>query len=137
MTSRRVLPVMSAQVGHVWGAVEPFVSRAIVRSDGGYASVDVLARLRDQRMQLWTGYADGRLEAAAITEIVVRPRKKVLRIVAMAGRDAPAWIETGMPMLEAFGRESGCKDIEMQGRRGWERLLGSWRADHIVMRKGL
>lgn len=136
MTERRVLGVPSAQVGHVWQAVAPMLERAIRHGDGGYEVADLLSSVRSTDMQLWLGYANGRLEIAAVTEIALRPRKKVLRVVALAGKKIDAWINDGLPVIEAFGRAKGCEEIEMQGRKGWLRKL-PWVSHHVVMRKGL
>ncbi len=86
-------------------------------------------------MQLWwiPGYA------AAVTQINIRPKFKILTVVHVAGEDMYVWFEHLMGVLEEFGRAHGCKYAEEFGRPGWKKVgqkLG-WKPVYQVMRKSL
>jgi hypothetical protein len=131
---RAVVAINPMQVGHVWPAVEPLVSAALEHGDGGYTEADVLDEIRQQRLVLWLGLNEGHPEMMMTTEIVARPRNKVVFVRHMAGRDFGEWQKAGEPRLLDFAKAEGCVAILGDGRMGWSRLKG-WKRDTVTMRK--
>lgn len=78
-------------------------------------------------MQLWSyGPLDGIPTALGITEIINYPQTKYCEIVLGAGR-------TGLPLdfwaqmmahIERWAKSKGCDRVRVNGRPGWERVLG-------------
>ncbi len=101
---------------------------ALDRSGGTHDWLDIVEGVHSTKMQLWVND-----EAAAITEIVVYPRKRVLNVFLAGGV-----LDQVMDMLESakmWGVSQGCSDIMMSGRRGWIKPLGDkgWSEDFCVM----
>lgn len=122
-------------VAAVWPAVRPLVGAALAHADGRYAPEDVLAALRDRRMQLWLA-GEGGLEAVCVTEILDYPRQRRCNLFLCAGRARRRWL-AGLAAIEGWARAEGCAAMELQGRRGWQRLLPDYRPTHVLLRKDL
>jgi hypothetical protein len=73
---------------------------------------DVMRALRIGDAQVWVEN-----DSVIITEVLVFPRRSVLRYWLAAG-DMDDML-TLLPKLEAWGRERGVTLAEMVGRRGW------------------
>lgn len=84
--------------------------------DGTHGLEDVTAALAEGRAQLFA-CATG----ACVTEVVVAPRKRYLR-VWLAGGDMDGMRQLH-PQVVAFAKAEGCTSIVMHGRTGWERTF--------------
>lgn len=82
--------------------------------DGTHGLGDVQQALAEGRAQLFA-CATG----ACVTEVVITPRKKYLR-VWLAGGDMDGMRELH-PQVIAYARSQGCTSVVMHGRKGWER----------------
>lgn len=75
--------------------------------------------------EIWQGIQSGDFhlfvhpEGCMVGEFIVSPRHKVMHIFA-AGGSLKAMDDLG-PLVEAFGRESGCDTVGATGRIGWQR----------------
>lgn len=126
-----VPPVLARRVAH---AVRPLIDRASRYRD--FAWDDLEPELVAGRMQLWIAGQPGRLEMACISEVQERPRAKIGVIVYIAGAHRERWVGF-LPLLEQWMREQGCVRIEAWCRRGWGRVLSSYRKTHVLMEKPL
>lgn len=108
------------------------ITPALERAGGTHTWDDILRGLNEYRFQLWAGE-----RAAAITEIVDYPRKRVLNVF-LAGGDKGELLEMLEP-ARAFGRANGCVAITMSGRQGWTRVLNKhgWKPAFVVMSEDL
>lgn len=96
--------------------VRKYIEPALEYSGGTHEWLDIVRGVHDFRMQLWAND-----KAAAITEIIDFPQKRVLNVF-LAGGD----MEHLMDMLDsakAWGKGEGCSEIIMSGRKGWLRVL--------------
>lgn len=121
-----------------WQIVTPLLGRALEHADGRYEVEDILAALLACDMQLWIA-VDARsmaVEAVCVTEIIAYPQEKRCGLVFCAGREANRWLRH-LQDIEEWAREQGCAALELQGRPGWERLLGGWQKTHVLLRKRL
>lgn len=84
--------------------------------DGTHGLGDVQQALAEGRAQLFA-CATG----ACVTEVVITPRKKYLR-VWLAGGDMDGMRELH-PQVIAYARSQGCTSVVMHGRKGWERTF--------------
>ena len=57
-----------------------------------------------------------------MTRILCYPRSRSLLIELLGGEGMAEWIHL-IQHLEVYAREQGCRHVEVQGRRGWERAL--------------
>ena len=77
-------------------------------------------------MQLWALItADGEPEVVAVlvTEIIDYPRRRVLDLALMAGDRMELWIDS-LPVLERWAVANGVDQVQVHGRKGWERVTG-------------
>lgn len=109
---------------------EDWLSKALAR--GGEHTLDhVLTKIMAGQAQIWEGES-----AVIVTEITEKPEGRVIHIWLGAGRLDP--LLALVPGVEAFGRAWGCAAIELEGRRGWHRVMGrlGYHGD-TVLRKAL
>jgi hypothetical protein len=62
---------------------------------------------------------------------------QVLFIEACGGRDMHRWLPDCLDELEAQAKAIGIHRIEIEGRRGWKRVLPGYREARIVLTKDL
>ena len=81
---------------------------------------------------------DAKLFTADHSGVVVRidrfPRATVLRVwLAWGDLDE---LSNGFDALDVLAKEWGCDRIEIEGRRGWERVLKDYRLERVVLTRG-
>lgn len=123
--------VASAFIDQVWKDVAPMIERALAYFDDRVGIDDIYQSLKAKNNQLWLVFRGGEILTAVITEIAIYPKKKVLTIAYLAGRDFKSW-QYGLSVLKDFAKSHGCSCIEIRGRRGWEKLLKDFRVLNIT-----
>ena len=113
----------------VWERVEPLLRR-VVKPSTGFRLDDVLYRLQLAQWQLWV---IGDFQAAAVTEIQIRPLHPVLWVQFIAGDDIDSWLNDWETVLYHFGKAHNCAAIEFNGRRGWNKFQNKFRNYKPVM----
>lgn len=109
-----------------WDRCAPYLEPAL----DGCSLEDVHAAIRDGRARLWP------LErSAAVTEILRYPRLRALR-VWLAGGDLDE-LRRNMGTLDAYARACGCDRIEVDARKGWQRVLTDYEMTRVVLTKEL
>ena len=63
------------------------------------------------------------------------PNSTSLNLILLAG-GSDHW-STLMVQLEEIARSNGCNEIEISGRKGWQRVLPDYEFSHITLRKSL
>lgn len=133
----QLIPVPARDVAEAWPVVAGDLRRAIKRADGGFTEETVYAALLSRDMQLWTAWQDGELQAAAVTQIVIYPGKKVAAIPLIGGRKRNDWLSF-QPQFEEWAKANGCDSLEGYARPGWLRVLSNdWRHCWTVIRRDL
>lgn len=117
-----------------WPDAKPFIERGLEHGSGEYTVRDVFDGLVEGRFQLWLGYIEGKLDAVLVTEIVEYPqyRSCILRLVA--GNIMDHWLPHLGRSIKDWARAHGCRDMKIEGRPGWKRVLKGWRETHTVLR---
>lgn len=59
---------------------------------------------------------------AIVTEILEYPQKRVCVIALVGGVELERWLD-GIRDIELWAKDHGCQQVEVPGRRGWERVL--------------
>ena len=108
-----------------WLRWAPVLSRALA---GTHSMADVLGQVLRGDAQLWTD-----AEAAVVTEIVIYPRRKVLRAWLAGG--AYEGIRRIENQVVPWAKEYGCQEIQIVGRLGWRRRLKDYRESAVTMTK--
>jgi len=95
---------------------QKWIENALKYSGGTHETIDIFYGIMDRRMQLWPA-PDGCL----VTEIVSYPRKKVLHIFLAGGELGQ--IKDMQEAVMEWGKQQGCSNLTLAGRKGWERAL--------------
>ena len=128
--------VQPEDVAYIWEEVAPLLDRVKEHTEGELETDDFLEPLTHGDMQLWISTDGGVMHSAMITQIVIYPQKKVLRIISLAGSDFKKLYDF-KDMVESFAIKTGCSSLELWGRKGWKRLLSDWESNYIVYTKDL
>jgi hypothetical protein len=127
----RVALIFPEDIDVIWPHVEDHIARSAARAEGELTTDDFFAFLVDGQMHLWVAIEDKNIIAAMVTQVIVYPRKKVLRIVAIGGEGMERWKQF-FPMLEDFAMSLDCTSLEAWGRKGWTKILKDWKSSYIV-----
>jgi hypothetical protein len=133
----RLIAIPAHQIPEAWPHVASALRKAIKRADGVLTEQSVYEALLSRDMQLWTAWDGLDLEAAAVTQIVIYPGKKVAAIPLIGGSKRNDWL-CFQPQFEEWARANGCDALEGYARPGWLRVLtGDWRHCWTVIRRDL
>ena len=132
----RAFLISPKEIESYWQEIEPHIARCVKHSEGELDSEDFKAYLLDEKMQLWIAIDGEKILASMVTQIVVYPKKRVLRIIAIGGGDMHRWISF-LPALEELALEQGCASIEVWGRKGWLKILDDYKCSYHVLSKDL
>lgn len=99
------------------------MKRALDHANGEMDHHCIRAFCEQRQMQLWLIGYQGKVVAAATTEIVCYPMKKVVRVVTLAGKDMDEWAPKLDKILEDWGLGLGCEGIECYVRTGLTKKL--------------
>ena len=128
--------VAADKVASIWEEVYPLLDMAQVYAAGELDTQDYFAMIENGDMQLWIAENDGGIFAMMLTEFVQYPRKKVMRIVSIGGKEMNRWMKY-FPALEAAALSVGCTGFEVFGRKGWLRVLKDWKCSYHVLTKDI
>jgi hypothetical protein len=130
-----IVCVDPALVKSVWPLVAGLIRAAMQRGDvGAYHPVEenVLAG----RSLVWLATDGTDIHAAAVTQLERTDRGLICVIVACGGRQMCRWLHL-IEGIEEFARAEGCAATRIVGRKGWARVLPSYRAKRIILEKEL
>ena len=108
-TNCKVVLIQPDDLEVVWDEVVPLIDAALKYSEGEILPEDLVQPLKTGKMQLWVAMSDGVI-AAMITEIVSYPRKRVLRVITIAGKDGHGMsrLYGFLPLFEGFAISNSC-----------------------------
>jgi hypothetical protein len=122
----------------VWGAVAPFLERAVAHSRGTNSVDSARARTKTGHAQLWAIIEDEKphkVVAAGLTSLVDYPTgKRAMLIELLGGESMQMWADL-KPDLEKWAKQNGCALVFCWARKGWLRKLTDMRVTHYVMTK--
>jgi len=123
-------------IPYIWDQIESHLERAVPHSEGELEPDDFMSALADGEMQLWVALQEDIIVASMITQIASYPRKRVLKIITIAGEDMHKWIDN-LYMVEDWALEHGCTSLECWGRKGWLKVLKDWKCSYHIITKDL
>ena len=137
-SKRWVSGIPTMELHLFWPTVGPMLERAIEHGDGGIKRWQIYDALKELKLQLWVGRVGMEIEGVLVTEMQIRPTGKVCILRHACGEDAAAWIKEGLPLIQAWAKAEGATVMELQGRRGWAKIMGKpWRERWVVMQRSL
>jgi len=93
-----------------------WIEAALEYSGGTHDFDDIVEAVKLGAMQFWPAE-----DAAAITEIITFPKKKVLHIF-LAGGNMDTIVDMNAS-AEYFAKMNGCSGLTIAGRKGWAKVL--------------
>jgi hypothetical protein len=124
-------------VPYLWDNVGPMIAKVTDQTEGEFEPDDYLESLIMGHMQLWLATEDKEIIISMITQIIPYPQKRVLRVIALAGKNFKEVHDNFIDVLETFAIKSGCSSLELWGRKGWKKMLSDWDSKYIVFTKDL
>ena len=132
--------VDTGQVVNEWLTIDRLLNCASEYWEEHYTLEQLRQLLLAGLMQFWHLRRDDEDEPylGALLQINVYGKKKVMRILWLGGEHYSGMMDF-LWVLELWAAKLGCKDIEVAGRDGFERLLKPYGFEktHVVLRKRL
>ena len=128
--------VEAEDVDMVWGDVSPLIEKALLHAEGELIPDDIKKHLDTSELRLWVALENKDVIASMVTEIVQYPRKKIVRVITLAGKDMSMWYDF-LPMLEGYAIRNGCSSLEAWTRKGMTRKLKDWKHSYDIITKDL
>lgn len=98
---------------------------------------EVIDELKEAKAQCWGIGCPTHILGIWITKIFTTKKCKYGLVWIIAG----SGLETGRPFYERYCetwfKEQGCEYIELQGRKGWMKVLPDYEFDKVILRKRL
>lgn len=116
-----LLPVFNtAAIDQHWIKLEKLFERIV---DEKVSLTDIYNLVSTGEWVLWVCQVPetGEITAVVVTTFIQYPQIQTLRIIFLSG-DNEDW-SFGIGVFEDFARINKCHDVEILGRKGWERTL--------------
>jgi hypothetical protein len=134
-SSVELVCVDPARVAEIWPHARALI-RAAIDHTGLSDFADIEANVLSGDQLLWLAWGGKSIEAAATTQLIAVRAHKVCVLTACAGQNRARWLPL-FEQIEAFARNEGCLCMRIYGRKGWERVLSSYRVEHVILEKVL
>lgn len=107
-----------------WPVMEPMFATCTSQTEGRFDTPDLLKEIIEGKQVLWVGYDPERnkIDLVVTTAIITYPRRKVCRLVFIAGTRMMAYKDEFIRAIEKYARDQGATAIEGALRRGWARI---------------
>ena len=125
-----------SDVEALWVDIEPFLVRSLKHAEGELAPDDLIPHLDDGKLRVWIAVVDKEIIASMVTEIIQYPRKKIVRVITLSGKDMDSWYQF-LPLLEGYAISNDCSSLEAWTRKGMARKLKDWKQSYCVITKDL
>ena len=132
----RVALVNSEDIGLVWDEVTPLIEKALIHAEGELIPEDIKKHLDEGDLRLWVALEGQEILASMVTEIIEYPRKRIVRVITLAGKNMDMWYDF-LPMIEGYAVKNGCSSLEAWTRKGMTRKLKDWKHSYDIITKDL
>ena len=135
MLRGNLLPLCEAgAIDRLWPTIEHMLTRV---ADEKVTVSDIYQFVMDGTWMLWVCQIPDTKEITSVlvTEFIHYPQVTNLRVVFLSGDDED-WAY-GIKVFEDFARINDCSEVEILGRKGWERVLRDqgFKLNHITLSK--
>ena len=134
--SCKVALVEAEDVDMVWDEVSPLIEKALRHAEGELIPNDIKKHLDASNLRLWVALENRDVIAAMVTEIIQYPRKKIVRVITLAGKNMDLWYDF-LPMIEGYAIRNDCSSLEAWSRKGMARKLKDWKHSYDIITKDL
>ena len=132
--SIEVIWVNKNDAERIWPKVEPYLKSALLRWLPVYFLCDLLEMVKKDELQLWIviDNEEEKLYGAALTQIIVYPRAKIMNVFMLGGQDWKKWKHDISAAMENFAHDQKCDFLQSMGRRGWSYFKGAFESGVIL-----
>lgn len=123
-----IFTLQSHQIAQRWNEIEPFLFE-----HDDWTPADVRAQLESEHAQLWVLQDGDSIRGIVITKL--KDQLGVLWIASGKGLDSEAM--QMLSAIEAWMTERGVRQVRIEGRRGWGRVLNGYEEKATVFSKRL
>ena len=123
------------QVTCIWECVKHWIKRAMERGDFGTFDAIEDDVMTGQAL-LWLVWNAPKIQGAAVTQIVTTQMSKICMITACGGKNMQLWLPL-IEKIESYARDEGCDAVRILGRKGWTRVLKTYRAPAVILERRL
>ena len=134
--SCKVFLLEAEDIGLVWDDVVPLIEKALQHAEGELVPDDIKKHLDKGDLRLWVALEGKETIAAMVTEVIQYPRKKIVRVITLAGKNMDMWYDF-LPMIEGYAIRNGCSSLEAWSRKGMTRKLKDWKHSYDIITKDL
>ena len=134
--SCKVFLLEAEDIDLVWGDVAPLIEKALQHAEGELVPDDIKKQLDKGDLRLWVALEGKETIAAMVTEVIQYPRKKIVRVITLAGKNMDMWYDF-LPMIEGYAIRNGCSSLEAWSRKGMARKLKDWKHSYDIITKDL
>jgi len=111
-------------VGTLWNDIETFLGPAIARSRNRWDMESVRESLLNEERHLWVAFDENKkIDGIATTEFVMYPRRKMLSIEYLGGKNMNEWGWDLLERLNDWAKDNKCDGIEAMARHGFWKWL--------------
>ena len=134
--SCKIFLLEAEDIDLVWDDVVPLIEKALQHAEGELVPDDIKKHLDKNDLRLWIALEGKETIAAMVTEIIQYPRKKIVRVITLAGKNMDMWYDF-LPMIEGYAIRNGCSSLEAWSRKGMARKLKDWKHSYDIITKDL
>lgn len=119
-----IVVVSPEQAALSWHIFEPLIRRCTDKSNGCYEPIDILKEVLNGDQVMWAAWDKerGAVDAVMTTQVVNLPRRRICKVVWVAGDRMETWVAEFVETIEKYAKEKGCTGGKGFMRRGWLRV---------------
>ncbi len=118
----RIFPIQTENMAEYWDQVAPFLGLAADRYSKDYDITDVWDALLQKKALLFGIEVDGVLMGAMTVAPDHQPKRKMLDIELVGGKNADKWYYDTIQQLTAFAKQAGYDALRSNARQGWRKM---------------
>src|ERR1700733_8640823 len=119
-----------------WLTVEPLLAKSMPTDLGRFQPIDILAAVIRGEGQAWLILEGETILAVTVTKIQQYPRSRGFHFFCLSGERMAEWFDQAEAFFTDYAVKNGCDHMELQGRKGWERVL-DYTSHAIILTKDL
>lgn len=135
----KISAVPPDMVGDYWGLALPLLAKAFKYSSSKVDPEDVYEDLMKGNQSLWIVFEGTPINVIGAFTIRIKtyPAGAALCGEHLGGERLNEWADDLFEIMERYARDLGINNLELIGRRGWEKILKpkGWEAKLVIFEK--
>mgnify|MGYP003113401169 CR=1 FL=1 len=105
-----------------WNTVSVMIEKAVDLSNGRHTLSSTYEKLNAGVMKLFGIFNDDFLIGAFVSQVMIYPAKQVYCVLFIGGTGLINHMKTIIDFFRVESIRSGCKGVEIIGRKGWSKI---------------